>query len=76
MSTPLFIFLLVLMLVSMAVLGVNLAGPKKWLYDYWSLDDEDDTPPSKLDFLRSAWAFYGAGAVLVGSYGAYLILEH
>lgn len=67
---------MVLMLASMAVLAVNFAGSKKWLYDYWNLDNEDDTARSKLDFLRSAWAFYGAGVVLVASFSAYLILNH
>lgn len=76
MSTTVFALLVVLMLASMAVLALNLVGSKKWLYDYWSLDNEDETRRSKLNFLRSEWAFYSAGFVLVASFGAYLILDH
>ncbi|HEX7682017.1 MAG TPA: hypothetical protein VF446_00480 [Trinickia sp.] len=76
MSTPVFILLFCLMVGSGVVLIVNVTGHGKWLYDYWNLDNEDDTPPSKLDVLRSSIAFYTACVVLVASFGAYLWLRH
>jgi hypothetical protein len=60
----------------MAVIAINLSGPKDWLYDYWNLDNEDETPPGKLDYLRSPWVACGACVVLVGAFTAYLVFRH
>ena len=76
MSTPIFVFLVLTMLGSGVVLAVNLAGNGRALYDYWSLDNDDDTPTSRLDILRSAPVFYVSGVLLVGSVGICLWLLH
>jgi hypothetical protein len=76
MSTPVFVLLLVLIACSGAVLVINMLGQKHFLYDYWNLDNEDDTPPSRLDVLRTSAAFYSAAVVLVASVGVYLWLNH
>lgn len=76
MLTPLFAFLLFLMFCSGAILLINLKGARGALYDYWSLDNEDDVPPGRLDVFRSQAVFYGACIVLVGSIAACLWLLH
>jgi len=76
MPTPILGFLLFLMLCSGAILLINLKGSGRALYDYWNLDNEDDTPPSRLDVFRSQTVFYGACVVLVGSIAACLWLLH
>ncbi|WP_321853202.1 hypothetical protein [Paraburkholderia tropica] len=76
MSTSTFLLLAALIVLSGAVLVINLAGPRKSIYDYWNLDNEDDTPPTRLDVLRTNVAFYAAGIVFVCSACAYLWLRH
>jgi hypothetical protein len=76
MSTSTFLLLVTLIVVSGAVLIINIAGPRKSLYDYWNLDNEDDTQPTRLDVLRTNAIFYIAAIVFVASVGAYIWLRH
>ncbi|WP_205182588.1 hypothetical protein [Burkholderia sp. LMG 13014] len=73
MPTPVFLLLLVLFVGAAGVILVNLTGDPG--IDYWDLDGETRAPVSKLDVLRRKPIFYGAGAVLVGTFIAYLILR-
>jgi hypothetical protein len=66
---------LFVLFVSAAVLIIiNLTGDPG--IDYWDLDGENKPPASKLDVLRNKPLFYGAGAVLISTFIAYLLLRH
>lgn len=73
MSTPIFVALFVLFVCAALLIIVNLTGDPG--IDYWDLDGENEPPVSKLDVLRSKQVFYGAGAVLIGTFVAYLVLR-
>lgn len=73
MSTPIFVALLVLFVCAALLIIVNLTGDPG--IDYWDLDGENEPPASKLDVLRNKAVFYGAGAVLIGTFLAYLVLR-
>lgn len=74
MSTPIFVVLFVLFVGAAAVIIINLTGDPG--IDYWDLDGENKPPVSKLDVLRNKPVFYGAGAVLIGTFIAYLLVRH
>ncbi|WP_245982924.1 hypothetical protein [Trinickia fusca] len=74
MSTPIFVVLFVLFVGAAAVIIINLTGDPG--IDYWDLDGENKPPLSKLDVLRNKPVFYGAGAVLIGTFIAYLLVRH
>jgi hypothetical protein len=73
MPTPTFVILLVLFALAAGLIIVNLTGEPG--IDYWDLDGENAPPPSKLDVLRNKPVFYSAGAVLIGTFIAYLLLR-
>ena len=73
MSTSMFIVLLVLFVSATVLIIINLTGDPG--IDYWDLDGENKTPVSKLDVLRNKPVFYGAGAVLISTFIAYLLLR-
>lgn len=73
MPTSIAIVLFVLFVSAAAVIVVNLTGDPG--IDYWDLDGENKPPASKLDVLRNKAVLYGAGAVLIGSVFAYLLLR-
>jgi hypothetical protein len=73
MSTSTFVILLVLFVGAAGLILVNLTGDPG--IDYWDLDGENVPPPSKLDVLRNKPVFYSAGAVLIGTFVAYLLLR-
>lgn len=75
MSTSVIMMCAALMAVSGAVMLVNLLGARLGLFDYWNLDDEDETKPSKLDVFRTDWAF-GVAATVFGVTGATFIWMH
>jgi len=58
------------------VLIINIAGSRKSIYDYWNLDNEDDTQPTRLDVLRTNAIFYTAAIVFVVSIVTYIALRH
>jgi hypothetical protein len=70
MSAPVFIVLFVLFVSAGLVIVINLAGDPG--IDYWDLDGDNKPPESELDMLRSKPALYGAAAVLLGTFIAYL----
>ncbi|PRX31379.1 hypothetical protein B0G75_105161 [Paraburkholderia sp. BL18I3N2] len=74
MPTPLFVTLLVLFVGSAGLIVINLTGDPG--VDYWDLDGEKKSSPSKLDVLRNRIVFYSSGAVLVGTFIVYLMLRH
>ncbi|TAM53185.1 MAG: hypothetical protein EPN57_10645 [Paraburkholderia sp.] len=76
MSMTLAILLSALIVVSGAVIVINLLDGSRELHDYWNLDNEYEPSQSKLDWLRSSIAFYSASAVLVASAGIYLWIRH
>ncbi|WP_421614568.1 hypothetical protein [Burkholderia glumae] len=55
------------------LITINLTGDPG--IDYWDLDGENEPLTSKLDVLRNKPVFYGAGAVLIGIFVAYLLLR-
>ncbi|RKP47660.1 hypothetical protein D7S89_14860 [Trinickia fusca] len=69
-----FVVLFVLFVGAAAVIIINLTGDPG--IDYWDLDGENKPPLSKLDVLRNKPVFYGAGAVLIGTFIAYLLVRH
>ena len=73
MSTPVFVVLFVLFVSSALLIMINLAGDPG--IDYWDLDGENKPPESALDILRNKPIFYGAAAVLMGTFIAYLSLR-
>lgn len=73
MPTPIFLLLLVLFVGAAGIVIINLTGDPG--IDYWDLDGEKKPPVSRLDVLRSKPIFYGAGAVLIGTFIAYLMLR-
>lgn len=73
MSTPIFVVLIVLFVGAAALIIINLTGDPG--IDYWDLDGENKPPGSKLDVLRNKPVFYGAGAVLIGTFIAYLLVR-
>jgi len=73
MSTPVFVVLFVLFIAAALLIVINLAGDRG--IDYWDLDGENNPPESALDILRNKPVFYGAGAVLVGTFIAYLAVR-
>lgn len=73
MSTPIFVALFMLFVCAALLIIVNLTGDPG--IDYWDLDGENEPPASKLDVLRNKPVFYGAGAVLIGTFLAYLVLR-
>lgn len=73
MSTSMFIVLLVLFVSATVLIIINLTGDPG--IDYWDLDGENKPPVSKLDVLRNKPVFYGAGAVLISTFIAYLLLR-
>jgi hypothetical protein len=76
MSTSIFLLLIALIVFSGAVLIINIAGSRKSIYDYWNLDHDDDTQPTRLDVLRTNAIFYAAAIVFVVSIAAYISLRH
>jgi hypothetical protein len=74
MNTPIFLFILVAFVASGAVLLINLFGTGR-VPNYFELGDEDTAAPDRLDALRIPLAFYGAGAVLLTSFAAYMLLR-
>lgn len=76
MSTPVFVLLAALMLASGALVLINMLGGDRSVYDFWSLEDQEDSPPGRLDALRTNAVFYGAVIVFLASFGAYLWLRH
>ena len=76
MSTSTFLLLAALIVCSGAVLIINIAGRRKSIYDYWNLDNEDDTQPTRLDVLRTDAIFYTAAIVFVVSIATYIALRH
>lgn len=76
MSMTLAILLSALIVVSGAVIVINLLDGSRELHDYWNLDNEYEPSHSKLDWLRSSIAFYSASTVLVASAGIYLWIRH
>lgn len=73
MSTSIFIVLFVLFVSAAVLIIINLTGDPG--IDYWDLDGENKPPVSKLDILRNKRVFYGAGAVLISAFIAYLLLR-
>ena len=73
MSTSIFIVLFVLFVSAAVLIIINLTGDPG--IDYWDLDGENEPPVSKLDVLRNKRVFYGAGAVLISAFIAYLLLR-
>jgi hypothetical protein len=73
MPTSIAIVLFMLFVSAAAVIVINLTGDPG--IDYWDLDGKNKPPASKLDVLRNKGVFYGAGAVLIGSVFAYLLLR-
>jgi len=73
MPTPIFLLLLVLFVGAAGIVIINLTGDPG--IDYWDLDGEKKSPVSRLDVLRNKPIFYGAGAVLIGTFIAYLMLR-
>jgi hypothetical protein len=73
MSTPTFIFLFVLFVTAAVLIIINLTGDPG--IDYWDLDGENKPPLSRLDVLRNKPVFYGAGAVLIGTFITYLLVR-
>lgn len=73
MSTPVFVILLALFVVAAVLILINLTGDPG--IDYWDLDGESAPQPSKLDVLRNKPVFYSAGAVLIGTFLAFLFLR-
>jgi fucose permease len=73
MPTPLFLLLFLLFVCAAGIVLINLTGDPG--IDYWDLDGDKKTPVSRLDVLRSKPIFYGAGAVLIGAFIAYLALR-
>ncbi|PMS37550.1 hypothetical protein B0G57_110109 [Trinickia symbiotica] len=73
MSTPMFVVLFVLFVCAAFVIIINLTGDPG--IDYWDLDGENEPPASKLDALRTKPVFYGAGAVLIGTFITYLLVR-
>ena len=73
MSTPIFVVLFVLFVSATVLIIVNLTGDPG--IDYWDLDGENEPPTSNLSVFRNKSMFYGAGAVLIGTFVAYLLLR-
>lgn len=73
MSTPIFVILLVLFVSAAIVILINITEDPG--FDPWDLDGDSVPPPSKLDALRSWPVFYGAGAVLIGTFFVYLYMR-
>lgn len=73
MPMPIFVTLLVLFVGSAGLIVINLTGDPG--IDYWDLDGENKPPASRLDALRNRFVFYSAGAVLIGTFIAYLLLR-
>jgi hypothetical protein len=73
MATSLFLILLIAFVGSAAVIIINLTGDPG--IDYWDLDGTNKPCGSKLDALRTKPMFFGAGAVLIASFIAYLVLR-
>lgn len=73
MSTSILIVLFVLFVSAAVLIIINLTGDPG--IDYWDLDGENKPPVSKLDVLRNKPVFYGAGAVLISTFIAYLLLR-
>ncbi|CAN7144610.1 hypothetical protein LJR230_000010 [Trinickia sp. LjRoot230] len=73
MSTSIFIVLFVLFICAALLIIINLTGDPG--IDYWDLDGESEPPASKLDALRNKPVFYGAGAVLIGTFIVYLLVR-
>ncbi|KVU66283.1 hypothetical protein [Burkholderia ubonensis] len=48
-----------------AIIILNLAYRPDSLVDFWSLDNEYERKPSRLDFLRTKFAFYASVAVVL-----------
>jgi hypothetical protein len=74
MSTPIFLLILIAFVASGAVLLINLFGNER-VPNYFELDDEGITTPDRLDALRTPLVFYGAGALLLTSLTAYMLLR-
>jgi hypothetical protein len=66
-----FVVLFMLFVCAALLVLINLTGDTG--IDYWDLDGENRPPASKLDVLRNGRMFYGAGAVLIGTFIAYLV---
>lgn len=73
MSTSIFIVLFALFVSAAVLIVINLTGDPG--IDYWDLDGENKPPVPKLDVLRNKLVFYGAGAVLISTFIAYLLLR-
>jgi hypothetical protein len=73
MSTPVFVVLFVLFVSAALLIVINVTGDPG--VDYWDLDGENEPPASKLDVLRTTPVFYGAGAVLIGTFITYLLMR-
>ncbi len=73
MSTPIFVVLFVLFVSAAGLIIINLTGDPG--IDYWDLDGENKPPVPKLDVLRNKPVFYGAGAVLIGTFITYLLMR-
>lgn len=74
MSSPILGVLFVLFICAALLLLINLTGDPG--IDYWDLDGENEPSASKLDVLRNKPTIYGATAVLVGTFIAYLWAYH
>ncbi|PNL03007.1 hypothetical protein EFP18_00950 [Burkholderia glumae] len=68
-----FVILFGLFVCAALLITINLTGDPG--IDYWDLDGENEPLTSKLDVLRNKPVFYGAGAVLIGIFVAYLLLR-
>jgi hypothetical protein len=74
MNLPIAIILCFSIVGSGAVIIFNLVGSRA-VYDYWSLDADDLPKSGKLAFLRSAWVFGIAMAVMLASVVMYVELR-